>query len=140
MSRREIFITKLDRERLLDLIKVAEESSQGKQDQQGLRDLRGELERAHVVDPKEVPSDVVTMNTRVVLRDVGSGAEMTCTLVFPRDADMAKGAVSVLAPVGTAILGYREGDTIEWTVPSGPKRFTVERILYQPEAAGDFEL
>lgn len=141
MAQREIFITRLDRDRLLELIKVAGDfSPQGKQDLQGLRDLRGELERARVVAPEEVPRDVVTMNSRVALREVGSDKEITCTLVFPSDADMGKGAVSVLAPVGTAILGYREGDTIEWAVPSGPKRFTIEKVLYQPEAAGDYEL
>ncbi len=141
MSPREIFITQLDKERLLELIKVADDfAPQGKQDLRSLRDLQAELERARVVAPEEVPPDVVTMNSRVTLREAASGEEITCTLVFPGDADMAKGAVSVLAPVGTAILGYREGDTIEWTVPSGPKRFSIEKILYQPEAAGDFEL
>ncbi len=141
MAQREIYITELDRDRILELIKVADDfAPQGKQDIQGLRALQGELERARVVAPDQVPPDVVTMNSRVVLRDADSGDEITCTLVFPVDADMSKGAVSVLAPVGTAILGYREGDTIEWRVPSGQKRFTVEKILYQPEAAGDFEL
>jgi len=141
VAQREIYITELDRDRILELIKVADDfAPQGKQDIQGLRALQGELERARVVAPDQVPPDVVTMNSRVVLRDADSGDEITCTLVFPVDADMSKGAVSVLAPVGTAILGYREGDTIEWRVPSGQKRFTVEKILYQPEAAGDFEL
>jgi regulator of nucleoside diphosphate kinase len=141
VQQREIHITQLDRDRLLELVKVADEfSPQGKQDLQGLRDLQNELERARIVAPEDVPSDVVTMNSQVVLRDVGSAEEITCTLVFPKDADMARGAVSVLAPVGTAILGYREGDTIEWPVPSGRRRFSIEKILYQPEAAGDYEL
>ena len=78
------------------------------------------------------------MNSKVVLRDVDTSAEMTYSLVFPKNADVDAGAISILAPVGTAILGYREGDVIEWPVPSGMRRIRIEEILYQPEAAGDF--
>jgi regulator of nucleoside diphosphate kinase len=60
--------------------------------------------------------------------------------VFPTEADFAEGKISVLAPIGTAILGYKQGDTIEWSVPSGLRRLKVEEILYQPEAAGDHNL
>ncbi|HOT23665.1 MAG TPA: nucleoside diphosphate kinase regulator [Thermoleophilia bacterium] len=141
MAERKIFITQSDKERLEALLqKDGEYLPRSKQGLRGLRDLQRELERARVVAPEEIPSDVVTMNSRVLLRDADSGEAITCTLVFPGDADMEKGAVSVLAPVGTAILGYREGDTIEWMVPSGLKRFTIEKVIYQPEADGHFEL
>jgi len=83
---------------------------------------------------------VVTMNSKVILRDLDISEEMNYCLVFPKDADIASGAISVLAPVGTAILGYREGDIVEWPVPSGKRRIRIEKILYQPEAAGDFHL
>ncbi len=89
---------------------------------------------------KDIPANVVTMNSRVVLHDLGSGEEKTYTLVFPRNANVDTGAISVLAPVGTAILGYAAGDEIEWRVPSGTRRFRIEEVLYQPEAAGDFHL
>ena len=102
--------------------------------------LRRELERARIVRSREVSERVVTMNSEVVLRDLGSGQEFTCRLSFPDDANVDGGRLSVLAPVGTAILGYREGSVIEWEVPAGTRRIRIEKILYQPEAAGDFHL
>jgi regulator of nucleoside diphosphate kinase len=138
MKRREIFITQMDRDRLEELIAAAEEFED--QNRKDLHDLQEELDRARIVEPKKVPPDVVTMNSRVLLRDVDTSEEMTYTLVFPKDADIDSGAISVLAPVGTAILGYSEGDVVEWQVPSGRRRISVEKILYQPEAAGDYHL
>ncbi|MCK4512528.1 nucleoside diphosphate kinase regulator [bacterium] len=136
MSERRVVITKFDKERLEELIAVAEEFSDHRRED--LRTLAGELAIATVVLPKAVPQDVVTMNSRVVLRDVDTSEEMTYALVFPQNADVDAGAISILAPVGTAILGYTEGDVIEWPVPSGMRRIKIEKILYQPEAAGDF--
>jgi len=102
--------------------------------------LRHELERARIVVSREVSERVVTMNSQVVLRDLDSGQEFTCRLSFPDDANVEAGRLSVLAPVGTAILGYREGNVIEWEVPAGTRRIRIEKILYQPEAAGDYHL
>jgi regulator of nucleoside diphosphate kinase len=102
--------------------------------------LRRELERARVVASREVSERVVTMNSRVVLRDLDSGQELTCRLSFPDEADVDAGRLSVLAPVGTAILGYREGAVVEWEVPAGTRRIRIEKLLYQPEAAGDYHL
>ncbi|MDA3936629.1 MAG: nucleoside diphosphate kinase regulator [Actinomycetota bacterium] len=138
MKRREIFVTEFDRDRLRELIGVAE--AFGTDDRTDLRDLREELERAAVVSSKEIPPNVVTMNSRVLFRDVDTSEEMTYSLVFPKDADVESGSISILAPVGTAILGYAEGDVVEWPVPSGRRRISIEKILYQPEAAGDFHL
>ena len=136
MSERRIVITRFDKERLEELIAVAEEfSDHGRED---LHALVGELAIATVVSTKAVPPDVVTMNSKVVLRDVDTSEEMTYSLVFPKNADIDVGAISILAPVGTAILGYSEGDVIEWPVPSRTRRIRIEKILYQPEAAGDF--
>ena len=87
-----------------------------------------------------MPHDVVTMNSRVQLVDLDTGEAMTYTLVFPDDADLRQGKISVLAPIGTAMLGYRVGDTFEWRVPAGLRRLKIEAILYQPEAAGDYHL
>jgi regulator of nucleoside diphosphate kinase len=80
------------------------------------------------------------MNSRVKLVDLESDETMEYTLVFPQDADLAEGKISVLAPIGTAMLGYRVGDVFSWQVPSGERRIRVEAILYQPEAAGDYDL
>ncbi len=135
---RKLYVTQVDKERLEELIAVAEEF--GDYSRKDLEGLAGELARAKVVPSKDVPPEVVTMNSQVILRDVDTSEEMTYSLVFPKDADIDAGAISILAPVGTAILGYSEGDVIEWPVPSGIRRIRIERILYQPEAAGDFDL
>jgi regulator of nucleoside diphosphate kinase len=86
-----------------------------------------------------MPPEVVTMNTKVMLlMSIPWGDDYS--LVFPKDFDIDAGNISVLAPIGTAILGYREGDIVEWPVPSGIRRIRIEKILYQPEASGDFHL
>jgi regulator of nucleoside diphosphate kinase len=135
---RKIYITEFDKIRLEALIDEAEEfGGHGRKD---LEALTEELAHAEIVSSEDIPPDVVTMNSKVVLRDVDTSEEMTFTLVFPEDADVDTGSISILAPVGTAILGYRKGDVIEWPVPSGMRRITIEEILYQPEAAGDLHL
>ncbi len=136
MKQRQIFITEFDKKRLDELVVVAREF--GGQARKDLADLAAELGRGSVVDPKKVPANVVTMNSKVVLHDLDTSEDETYDLVFPHEADASAGAISVLAPIGTAILGYREGDVVEWPVPSGLRRIRIEKILYQPEAAGDF--
>lgn len=78
------------------------------------------------------------MNSRLRVRDVDSGRDLTLTIVFPSDADLEQGKISIVAPIGTALLGYRVGDTVEWRVPAGVRRLKIEEILYQPEAAGHY--
>lgn len=99
--------------------------------------LRAELDRAEVVDPARMPPDVITMNStaRFVIHD---GSERELTLVYPRDADGRADRVSILAPVGSALLGLRIGDSIDWPVPGGNLSLRVLSIRYQPEAAGEF--
>jgi len=138
MAGRQIYITEFDKSRLEELIAVAGEF--GDHDRSDLESLAGELEQAEIVSSKDVPPDVVTMNSKVVLRDLTTSEKMTYVLVFPIDANIDEGAISVLAPVGTAILGYAKGDVVEWRVPSGIRRISIEEIIYQPEAAGDFHL
>lgn len=135
-----IYITELDRRRLEKLIEIAGERPNGDENYEYLRRLEGELDQAETVSPREVPGDVITMRSKVRLGDLVTGEEMIYTLVFPSEARFDEGRISVLAPVGTAMLGYRVGDTIEWQVPSGLRRLRVEEILYQPEAAGDYNL
>ncbi|MBU7006998.1 nucleoside diphosphate kinase regulator [Phosphitispora fastidiosa] len=135
---RQIFITEVDKNRLQKLIDEVKEFTPGNKGY--LENLERELSRALVVDSKMVPPDVITMNSKVVLKDLESGEEMTYTLVYPADAELLENKVSVMAPIGTAILGYSVGNVIEWEVPGGMVQLRVERILYQPEAAGDLEL
>lgn len=134
-----IYITEVDRRRLERLIELAGERSR-RANHQYLARLEEELERAETVAPEDVPSDVITMRSKVRLRDLNTGEEMVYTLVLPSEANFDEGKISVLAPVGTAMLGYRVGDTIVWEVPSGMRRLRVEGLLYQPEAAGDYNL
>lgn len=104
--------------------------------------LEDELERATIVDSRAVPSTVVTMNSEVevVSLDNGSGHTVRLRVVFPAEASPKSGRVSVLAPLGLALLGARVGDEIEWTMPGGTRRIRVERIHFQPEAEGQFAL
>ncbi|PCC75321.1 regulator of nucleoside diphosphate kinase [Nannocystis exedens] len=101
--------------------------------------LDDELERAAVVDPEALPPHVVSMNSRVRLRERRSERELELTLVYPDDAGPDR--VSVLAPVGSALLGLSVGQDIEWPLPGGRiAELTVLEILYQPEAMGDLDL
>jgi regulator of nucleoside diphosphate kinase len=102
--------------------------------------LRQVLEQARVVTFAEVADRVVTMHSRLQVREPRAHQPETYTLVYPDEADIADGKLSVLAPLGAALLGAREGDTITFEAPAGLRRLRVEKILYQPEAAGDFHL
>ena len=138
MSTRKIYITTPDRQRLTFML---EEALAGKhRDAAFLKELARELSLAETVEPKDVPADVVTMNSRVVLKDVESGENSEYTLVFPEQADVAQGRLSVVSPIGTAILGYAKGDILSWQTPGGPRKLKILDIPYQPEAAGDFTL
>jgi regulator of nucleoside diphosphate kinase len=134
-----IYITEVDRQRLERLVEIAGERDR-RAEHEYLRKLEHELDRAETVAPEEVPGDLITMRSKVRLKDMNTGEEMVYTLVFPTEADSGDGKISVLAPIGTAMLGYRVGDLIEWQVPSGLRRLKVEELLYQPEAAGDYNL
>ncbi len=132
MRDRDIYITESDAAKLRALLATNTHSGRN---QPHLEALRAELERALVLEPHEVPTDVVTMNSRVRLLDVKSGGERELTLVFPTDADVGARRISVLAPLGTALLGYREGDEIEWAMPGGVLHLWVEEVS-QPGRTG----
>ena len=105
-----------------------------------LMSLKEELDRGQVVAPGRVPRGVVTMHSRVRVRDLGDEETETYALVYPDEADINEGKLSVLAPLGTALLGTRVGDVVEFDAPAGTRCLKVERVLYQPEAAGDLHL
>ncbi|MBU4227897.1 nucleoside diphosphate kinase regulator [bacterium] len=138
MSKKLIYITNNDMKRLRELIMVAREFGNG--DKKYLRELEDELDKGEVVNSRDIPHDVITMNSKVRLRDINTQKEMICWLVFPDDSNADQGKISILAPIGTALLGYKVGDIIEWRVPAGLTKLKVEEILYQPEAAGDYNL
>lgn len=125
-----IRITELDETRLRSLVALEPAWS--------VFELEHEVQRALIVDPRHVPKDVVTMNSRALLQLDGSNAEVT--LVYPEDADESAGRLSVGSSIGTAVLGYREGDAIDWRIRERTCRVQIVKVLYQPEAAGDFDL
>jgi regulator of nucleoside diphosphate kinase len=138
MTERKIHITEFDNKRLRDLLTEARYSEY--RGSEYLDDLEQELDRAMIVDPKKVPPDLVTMNSQVRLEDLETGEDMVYTLVFPEDADHTHNKISILAPIGTAMLGYRVGDIFEWKVPEGLSKMKIKEILYQPESSGDYHL
>jgi len=105
-----------------------------------INNLTKELSRAQLVEPTQVPVDVVTMHSVVKLKYLQSNQEIKMEIVYPEEADIKKNKISIFAPIATALLGYRKGDVIDWMVPSGKVKIQIDDILYQPEAAGDFHL
>lgn len=137
MLERQIWITSFDIERLSSIIESSKTA--GHQKKLYLKQLDQELEKAKVVSPQDIPRDVITMNSIVRVRDLGSGEKKDYTLVFPSDARIEEGKISILSAIGTALIGYRVGDVVEWQVPSGLKRLKIEKILYQPESSGHYD-
>jgi len=125
-----IYVTELDKTRLESLL-ACEIGTPN-------IELEHEIERAIVVDPQRVPDDVVTMNSRVALRLDGDREDLE--LVYPQDADNRSRKLSILSDMGTAILGYQEGDAFECIVADRTRRVQIEKVVYQPESAGDFHL
>jgi regulator of nucleoside diphosphate kinase len=138
MNNKSIQITEFDFQRLNRLLRQAQHSDYCGSEY--LAELQVELDHAQIVPSQAISQEIVTMNSIVVLLDLVTRKEETYTLVFPEDADIGQGKISILAPIGTAMLGYGIGDTFEWQVPAGKRRLKVKRIIYQPEAAGDYHL
>jgi len=134
-----IYITKEDSERLTRMVEIARDH-EAEANREYLDRLEEELDRAEVVQQQDIPADVITMRSKVRVKDLDSGGDMIYQLVFPTEANFDEGKISVLAPIGTAMLGYRRGDVIEWQVPSGVRRLSVEEVLYQPESRGEYHL
>ena len=126
----------------LGLIKEVRKIKNSRNDAEWARieELEAELNRAIIVDTDKIPPDIVTMNSKVYLRDMDTGKDEFYQLVYPEDADIEQNKISILAPIGTAILGYKVGDVIEWKVPAGVRRLKIKKILYQPEAAKEYHL
>jgi regulator of nucleoside diphosphate kinase len=126
----QIYLTQNDMDHLLKLI----EAQPGKP----FEKLESELVRANVVSRETIPEDVVTMNSRVIFENETTRERREITLVYPGSADVDAGKISVLVPVGTALLGLRVGQSIDWELPGGEKqRFRIVEVPFQPEAAGE---
>ncbi|MDF2543763.1 MAG: GreA/GreB family elongation factor [Herbinix sp.] len=99
-----------------------------------IKDLEHELSKAKILRYDQISRDVITMNSKVLL--LIDDEEEEITLVYPEAADVRNNKLSVLSPIGTAILGYREGNSIEWEIPNGKVHLVVKKVIYQPEACG----
>lgn len=133
MTQRNIYITENDKKKLRGLFtKTLGMSSNDLNNMKGLLD---EIERAEVIRDDNIDENVITMNSTVVVKDLDTDKVYEYTIVYPEYADSTKNKISVLAPVGTALLGYKAGDIVEWKVPAGKRRLLVEEIIFQPEAA-----
>jgi regulator of nucleoside diphosphate kinase len=131
-DQRPIMLTRPDHERLRLLVETVR--TRRRWEEIHLLALAEELENAEIVEPDSVPPDVVTMRSRVRVLDMVSGHESTYTISYPVEANLDAGKLSVLAPIGTALLGYREGDVVEWPVPGGVRVLKIEKLEHQPEA------
>lgn len=135
---REIVISSADAARIWSYI---EEARVGRAKvSENLIPLMNELNRATKVSPDKMPPDVVTMNSIVSLLNIKNKTTTKIQIVYPSQADISKQKISIFAPVGTALLGYRKGDLVEWTTPSGLTQFEILDIIYQPESDGRFDL
>ncbi len=124
----QIYLTQEYLDRLLKLVEMPGRSEM----------LERELVRANVVPREKIPADVVTMNSRVVFENETTGERREVTLVYPGNSDIDAGKISVLVPVGTALLGLRVGQSIDWELPGGDKqRYRIVKVPFQPEAAGE---
>jgi regulator of nucleoside diphosphate kinase len=132
-GRPAIFVVEDDAKRLAFLLSGDRDS--GAHDQAHLHELREELERAIIVASSDIPPGVITMNGVATVLDLTSGSRRDVMLVYPHAADPAAGRISVLAPLGTALLGCRTGDEVEWLMPGGLRRLRIEQVRGADEAA-----
>ncbi|MCE8026381.1 MULTISPECIES: nucleoside diphosphate kinase regulator [Halomonadaceae] len=133
-SRPPIIINRLDAERLQRLIDQADDKDRFVADC-----LEEELERGEVIDPEDIPEDVVSMNSQVQFTDLTRNRQMIRTLVYPHALATTEDGISVMAPIGAGLIGLRIGDEIEWPLPGGGKaQLRIDAILWQPEREGQF--
>lgn len=135
MSMRTILISKSDLERLKSLLASARKFLRNCRPEH-LSALEEELEQAKVTREEKIPANVITLNRQAIVLDLDAGKKLEYVLVFPRDADVAKGRISVLAPIGAAMLGGRVGEIIEGRVPDGIRRFKIEEVQRRAETQG----
>ncbi|WP_181304872.1 nucleoside diphosphate kinase regulator [Rufibacter sp. XAAS-G3-1] len=131
-----ILLTEKDYERLHLLVQAQRTAGAPA----NIENLCKELRTARIIPPEEVPVDVVTMNSLVRLREKKSNTVLELTIAYPKNADLATRKISVLSPVGSAILGRQVGQEVACPTPSGLLTYQVEEVMYQPEAAGDWSL
>lgn len=138
-SQATIYISQTDRNRLGNLIELVRKQGEPSNIAYVNR-LEDGLEFAEVVAPSDIPPDVVTMRSTVRLKDLDTKEQSIYSIVFPTEANLDEGKLSVLTPLATALLGQSRGSTVEFQAPSRRRRLEILEILYQPESFGDFDL
>lgn len=134
----KLIINRLDYARIKKSIHDAKQSGSINNSEAGK--LLEELEAAEIVAPEAIPNNVVTMNSIVKVSFLHNDKQVQFQLVYPDQANLKEQKVSIFSPVATALIGYKVADEIEWIVPTGLTRIRIDEIIYQPEAAGDYEL
>ena len=134
----QIIINKNDYTRIHQSINLAKQNNAIKKDE--AEKLMNELKSAKLVEPKDIPGDVVTMNSVVKIHLQNNKQKMQFKIVYPKDANLKENKISIFSAVASALIGYKVGDEIEWLLPSGMTKIVVDEIIYQPEAAGDLDL
>jgi regulator of nucleoside diphosphate kinase len=129
----KIFITQFDNDRLMKLLENKKPHDEFD------KALLAELERGEIIEPRDAPPDIVTMNSKVRFKDE-QGEDWEFWLVFPEDASLPDHKISILSPIGCALIGYKKGDKITLPTPKGRRELTIEEIIHQPEREGNFEL
>ena len=102
--------------------------------------LKKELNSAKIVEPQEIPANVVTMNSIVKISFLNSDKQIEFRIVYPDQANLKENKISIFSPIATALIGYKVADEIEWIVPAGLTKIRIDEIIYQPEAAGTYNL
>ncbi|MBL1214044.1 MAG: nucleoside diphosphate kinase regulator [Ignavibacteriae bacterium] len=128
MNERRIYITEKDKAKLQKILSSA--SAFRVQDQKTLQDLKVELERAEVMAEEKMDDNVIRMHSTVFVMDMKTNAKFEYQLVYPNEADLSENKISILAPIGTALLGYKVGDIIEWSVPAGLRKLKIEDVRH----------
>lgn len=134
----QIILSKLDFSRIYKCISDAKRlNTIGAKE---IENLLKELNSAKVVEPHEIPCDVVTMNSIVKISFLNTSKTIKFQIVYPDQANIKENKISIFSPVATALIGYKVSDEIEWIVPLGLTKLRIDEIIYQPEAAGDYDL
>ncbi len=123
---KKIYITKSDYEKLTKMLKDG--INNDLKNQKYITDLISELEKCEIINQKEALKDIVTINSKVSFKFLDSDKEMSYLIVLPQDADVKAGKISVLSPIGTALIGYSAGDILEWDLPSGVKKIKIQKV------------
>ena len=134
-----VYVTRTDRERLINLIELTREQNE-RANFSYINKLEDELRDAKVMASEDIPPDVVTMRSKIKLKDLDTGDETVYSIVFPTEASFRDGKISILAPLATALLGYKLGDIVKVDAPTRVRRVLISEILYQPESVGNYDL